>query len=141
MNGESIDIGTSSRLRAAAIDTGTTLIGGPPDVVNDIFSKIPGSQPGVGDFDGYYTYPCSTKVNIQSRLVGRSGISTPTIFFSPVDENAMFRSIISTGHGGQRSIMDHRRHIFGKHQSFTDPLFGPVLILHLKEKRLLRVSS
>jgi cathepsin D len=63
VNGEPVDIGSTSRSRAA-IDTGTTLIGGPPAVIAEIFSKIPGSQPGTGDFDGYYTYPCDTQVNV-----------------------------------------------------------------------------
>ena len=40
----------------AAIDTGTTLVGGPPTDIQTIFSQIPGSAPGVGDLDGYYTY-------------------------------------------------------------------------------------
>lgn len=46
--------GTGSTL--AAIDTGTTLIGGPTDLVAAIYTKIPGSQQGTGDLAGYYTY-------------------------------------------------------------------------------------
>ncbi|EPQ53925.1 acid protease [Gloeophyllum trabeum ATCC 11539] len=48
----------------AAIDTGTTLIGGPPDAVSQIYANIPGSEPGTGGYTGYYLYPCSTKVNV-----------------------------------------------------------------------------
>lgn len=40
----------------AAIDTGTTLVGGPASEVAEMFAQIPGSQPGTGNFNGYYTY-------------------------------------------------------------------------------------
>jgi cathepsin D len=38
-----------------AIDTGTSLIGGPPDVVRALFDRIPGSTPSTSDsYRGYY---------------------------------------------------------------------------------------
>ena len=40
----------------AAIDTGTTLIGGPQDAIQQIYASIPGSSPATGNFAGYYTY-------------------------------------------------------------------------------------
>jgi cathepsin D len=40
----------------AAIDTGTTLVGGPPKYIADIFAQIPGSSPGTDLFQKYYTY-------------------------------------------------------------------------------------
>jgi len=40
----------------AAIDTGTTLIGGPSAYISQIFANIPGSAPATGDFQGYYTF-------------------------------------------------------------------------------------
>jgi len=43
----------------AAIDTGTTLIGGPSEYIAQIFAQIPGSAPGTGDFQNYYTYRMS----------------------------------------------------------------------------------
>jgi len=48
----------------AAIDTGTTLIGGPHDVVSQLYSKIPGAQTAGGQYTGYYTYPCNANVSI-----------------------------------------------------------------------------
>ena len=39
-----------------AIDTGTTLIGGPQDAIAAIYANIPDSSPGTGDYEGYYTY-------------------------------------------------------------------------------------
>lgn len=48
----------------AAIDTGTTLIGGPSDQIDAIFAAIPGSTKGTGNYDGYYLYPCATTVNV-----------------------------------------------------------------------------
>jgi cathepsin D len=64
VNGNSINIGTSASSSFSAIDTGTTLIGGPSAVIKEIFSAIPGSQPATGDYQGYYTYPCSSAVQV-----------------------------------------------------------------------------
>lgn len=44
----------------AAIDTGTTLIGGPSQYIAEIFAQIPGSQAGSGNFQNYYTYRACT---------------------------------------------------------------------------------
>ncbi|KAG8917343.1 hypothetical protein FRC00_013728 [Tulasnella sp. 408] len=52
VGGSVLQIGT----QLAAIDTGTTLIGGPPNVVDAIYSTIPGVQKGTGDSAGYYFY-------------------------------------------------------------------------------------
>ncbi|CAL1694108.1 unnamed protein product [Somion occarium] len=49
----------------AAIDTGTTGVGMPAEIVQNIFAQVPGSQPAGGQFDGYYTYPCSTNIDAQ----------------------------------------------------------------------------
>jgi cathepsin D len=44
----------------AAIDTGTTLVGGPSQYIAEIFAQIPGSTPGTGNFQSYYTYRASS---------------------------------------------------------------------------------
>lgn len=59
-NNDSISLGTSNK---AAIDTGTTLIGGPDSVVSSFYSKIAGSAPMSGS-EGYYTYPCNSDVSV-----------------------------------------------------------------------------
>ncbi|GLB43365.1 putative peptidase A1 family protein [Lyophyllum shimeji] len=56
----------------SAIDTGTTLVGGPSDVIHEFYSKIPGSSPGSGSFDGYYTYPCNQHVNATMSFGGKN---------------------------------------------------------------------
>ena len=40
----------------AAIDTGTTGIGMPSDIIASIFAQVPGAQKATGQFDGYWTY-------------------------------------------------------------------------------------
>lgn len=55
------DISVSGRQRAA-MDTGSTLIGGPNDVVAAFYAAIPGSAPRT-DASGYYSYPCDAPVN------------------------------------------------------------------------------
>jgi hypothetical protein len=40
----------------AAIDTGTTLIAGPNSSIAAIYAQIPGSSPGTGGWEGFYSY-------------------------------------------------------------------------------------
>ena len=44
----------------AAIDTGTTLIGGPASQVAAVYAQIPNSVAGTGNYDGYYFYRASS---------------------------------------------------------------------------------
>jgi len=53
--GNSITL-ASGKSSYSAIDTGTTLIGGPQDAIEAIYANIPGSAPATGDFEGYYSY-------------------------------------------------------------------------------------
>jgi len=62
INGQSVVLPSSEQI--SAIDTGTTLIGGPSDIIQGIFADIPGSKPGTGDYEGYYTYPCDQNINL-----------------------------------------------------------------------------
>jgi cathepsin D len=55
VQGNSINL-PSGKSSYAAIDTGTTLVGGPSKYISEIFAQIPGSSPGTGDFENYYTY-------------------------------------------------------------------------------------
>lgn len=55
IQGSSISLPSGSA-SFAAIDTGTTLIGGPPALIEQVFAQIPGSAPGTGDYESYYTY-------------------------------------------------------------------------------------
>jgi len=56
----------------AAIDTGTTLVGGPSSVIQNIYAQIPGSQPGSGTWEGFWIYPCNTRVNVAMSFGGPS---------------------------------------------------------------------
>ncbi|CCL99649.1 uncharacterized protein FIBRA_01669 [Fibroporia radiculosa] len=71
VQGQSIDIATGSAA-SAAIDTGTTLIGAPQDAVQSIFAAIPNSQALSGQYDGFYSFPCSTTVNVTLSFGGKS---------------------------------------------------------------------
>lgn len=67
--GGSISVPSGSNA-LAAIDTGTTLIGGPSDAIAAIYANIPNSQAGTGNLEGYYIYR------------ERTG---PLIFFLPIN--------------------------------------------------------
>jgi len=64
----------------AAIDTGTTLVGGPPDAIAAIFAQIPNSQLGTGDLEGYYLYPCTTSVTVTMTFSSRTWTINPADF-------------------------------------------------------------
>ncbi|KAG2121893.1 aspartic peptidase domain-containing protein [Suillus clintonianus] len=77
VQGKSIDI---AGISTAIIDTGTTNIAGPASAVASIYAQIPGSQAGTGQLDGYYTYPCSTTVNVQFNFGGNTWSMSPADF-------------------------------------------------------------
>jgi hypothetical protein len=64
----------------SAIDTGTTLVGGPKDAIAAIYAQIPGSQPGTGNSEGFYTYPCDTSVDVSLTFGGKSWPISPADF-------------------------------------------------------------
>jgi hypothetical protein len=55
VNGQSVSLPSGSP-SYAAIDTGTTLVGGPSAYIAQLFAQIPGSAAASGTFEGYYTY-------------------------------------------------------------------------------------
>ena len=67
MQGTEIDLGSST---SVAVDTGTTLIGGPSDIIASIYAAIPGSQKMTGSYANYYEYPCSTSVDFKVTFGG-----------------------------------------------------------------------
>ncbi|KAJ1023443.1 hypothetical protein NDA16_003060 [Ustilago loliicola] len=70
VNGNSANISNNP---LAAIDTGTTLIGGPASAIRAFYSQISGSRSAstVG-MPGYYLFPCSSNLNIQFTFGGKS---------------------------------------------------------------------
>lgn len=70
INGNSANIGNNP---LAAIDTGTTLVGGPASSIRAFYSQISGARSAstVG-MPGYYLFPCSSNLNIQFTFGGKS---------------------------------------------------------------------
>ncbi|WWC86902.1 uncharacterized protein L201_001781 [Kwoniella dendrophila CBS 6074] len=67
MQGKTVSLGSSNM---AAIDTGTTLIGGPEAIITAIYDNIPGSQRMTGSYAPYFAYPCSTNVDFEITFGG-----------------------------------------------------------------------
>ncbi|KAG8999657.1 hypothetical protein FRB95_012666 [Tulasnella sp. JGI-2019a] len=70
----------------SAIDTGTTLLGGPQDSTDAIYKTIPGAQAGSGSDAGYYFYPCSTVMNVSISFGGESWPIDPADFTSSTQD-------------------------------------------------------
>ncbi|TFK47449.1 acid protease [Heliocybe sulcata] len=86
VQGQSVSLPTSGQDMYAAIDTGTTLIGGPSDVVQSIYANIEGAQAGTGSWEGYWLYPCSTQVQSSLAFGGQSWSISPADFeHTPID--------------------------------------------------------
>ncbi|EMD33690.1 hypothetical protein CERSUDRAFT_87022 [Gelatoporia subvermispora B] len=71
VQGSSVSIPTGNSA-LAAIDTGTTLIGGPTNAVAAIFNAIPGSTALTGQMAGFFSFPCSTTLSISMAFGGQS---------------------------------------------------------------------
>ncbi|CDW94732.1 hypothetical protein [Sporisorium scitamineum] len=70
VNGNSANIGNNP---LAAIDTGTTLIGGPASAIGAFYSQISGSRSArSAGMPGYYLFPCSANLNMQLSFGGKS---------------------------------------------------------------------
>ncbi|KIK09781.1 hypothetical protein K443DRAFT_671105 [Laccaria amethystina LaAM-08-1] len=70
VQGQSVQI-TTGNAALAAIDTGTTLIGGPTADVNAIWAAVPGSA-AVVDQEGFFSFPCSTSVSVTLSFGGKA---------------------------------------------------------------------
>lgn len=79
VNGASVALPSGSG-SYSAIDTGTTLVGGPPALVAALYAQIPGAAAGTGDYDGYYLYPCDADVNVALAFGGRTWGIEPADF-------------------------------------------------------------
>lgn len=63
VNGKSVTLPSGN---VAAIDTGTTLIGGPSAAVASIYAQIPGSQQLSGNLAGFYGFRMFVPVSVAS---------------------------------------------------------------------------
>jgi cathepsin D len=70
VQGQSVQISTGNAA-LAAIDTGTTLIGGPTADVNAIWAAVPGSA-AVENQQGFFSFPCSTSVQVTLSFGGKA---------------------------------------------------------------------
>ncbi|CAE6356758.1 unnamed protein product [Rhizoctonia solani] len=85
----------------AAIDTGTSLIGGPPDIVAEIYRQIPNAQKGAGNLERYWIYPCTQEVNITFNFGGRTWpIESPDFKLMTSNPNICVGAIFEVSMGG-----------------------------------------
>lgn len=119
VNGQSVSISTGTAA-VSAIDTGTTLIGGPTDGVQAIYQSIPNSQALSGEMEGFFAfraYPvdqlafcgsnaanlssaCSTSVQVSLSFGGSSWpISTDDMNLGTVSDNLCVGGIFDLGEG------------------------------------------
>lgn len=79
VQGKSISLPNGSA-SYAVIDTGTTLVAGPAASIAAIYAQIPGSQPGTGSWEGFYSYPCDTTVVVEISFGGPNWSISPSDF-------------------------------------------------------------
>ncbi|KAG0141483.1 hypothetical protein CROQUDRAFT_51617 [Cronartium quercuum f. sp. fusiforme G11] len=89
VNGIPVDLG-SEITKNVAIDSGTTLLGGPADQVKSFYKHVPGSVPATGSYQGYYSYPCNLTVNVSLQFGTRNYSMAPQDFnLGPFGNNGM----------------------------------------------------
>jgi cathepsin D len=77
VNGQTVQIQTGDAA-LSAIDTGTTLVGGPTNDVKAIWAAVPGSSyEADGQYAGFYTFPCNTEVTITLSFGGKAWTISP----------------------------------------------------------------
>ncbi|KAJ7204140.1 aspartyl protease [Mycena pura] len=78
VQGKSVSISTGNAA-LAAIDTGTTGIGGPTADVARIWNAVPGASPFRGDGlpPGFFQFPCSTQVSVTLSFGGQAWAINP----------------------------------------------------------------
>jgi len=93
VNGKSVTLPAGN---VAAIDTGTTLIGGPSAAVAAVYAQIPGSQQLSGNLAGFYAFRTSLFFVMYLSLTFAFQLARPTFLLpSPLGEN-LGRSILRT---------------------------------------------
>ncbi|KAJ7162217.1 aspartyl protease [Mycena filopes] len=70
VQGQNIPVATGDAA-LAAIDTGTTLIGGPTEDVNAIWAAVPGATKIGPTMPGYFQFPCTTTIKISIAFGGK----------------------------------------------------------------------
>ncbi len=128
----SLPSGSSS---LAAIDTGTSLLGGPDTEVAALYALIPNSAPGTGDYQGYYTYrtsshpfviscrtvltirffiACSTSVNVALSFGGQTWTIAPSDFkLSQISNGQCLGSVFIFSSGNTNSISNGPSWVIG----------------------------
>jgi len=82
---------TAGPTALSAIDTGTTLIGGPSDDVKAIWASIPDAQEIGQEMPGFFAFPCSTKIQVSMAFGGKSWpISTDDMNLGAIDRSGQF---------------------------------------------------
>ncbi|KAJ7448535.1 aspartic peptidase domain-containing protein [Mycena latifolia] len=86
VQGKSVSISTGNSA-LAAIDTGTTAIGGPTADVNAIWAAVPGAGPiRTAGAEGFFQFPCETLVQITLSFGGNAWPINPAdINFGPLE--------------------------------------------------------
>lgn len=67
MQGSTVNLGSNNRV---AVDTGTTLIGGPQSIIESIYAAIDGAERMTGAYQNYYQYPCTTTIDLRITFGG-----------------------------------------------------------------------
>jgi len=78
VNGKAVALSTTNPL--SAIDTGTTLIGGPHVDVVSFYNSITGSVDLGSNQPGFYAYPCSTNITVALAFGGQAWPINPEDF-------------------------------------------------------------
>lgn len=103
VQGYSAGIGS---LNSAAIDTGTTLIGGPDTIIAALYAQIPNSG-ALSSAEGYYGYPCDTTINATITFGNQQyTLSSADFEVSEISDGVCLGAFFSVGSVTSRSSLN-----------------------------------
>jgi cathepsin D len=85
INSSQVTLSTANPL--AAIDTGTTLIGGPHADIVSFYNSIPGLSSVKENDSGMFEIPCDTSISVSMAFGGKSWAINPVDFIIPTNNN------------------------------------------------------
>lgn len=98
VNGQKVSAGSNA---LAAIDTATSLIGGPPREVEALYAAVPNAQRGEGLLEGFWTYPCAQRVELTLNFGGRTWpMASDDFALTTSDPDTCVGAIFETTLGG-----------------------------------------
>jgi cathepsin D len=89
-------------LYSTVIDTGSTLLSGPPKLVEGVYARVPGAiKSPLAEEQGFYHVPCDAKISLSLELGGKYfAIQPQDMVYEPAKDGLCLGSLVAADLGG-----------------------------------------